>query len=90
MFTKYVLIILCFSVIISTAIKWTNEAWLDPDRIYLLQWRIDEKSETITFQAIVKTLGWIGFGLSPNGGMPGSDIVIGWVNDNDGTTYFHV
>ena len=28
-----------------------------------------------------KTLGWMGFGLSPNGGMNGSDVVIGWVRN---------
>ena len=27
-----------------------------------------------------KTLGWVGFGISPNGGMKGSDMVIGWVD----------
>ncbi|XP_065886142.1 DBH-like monooxygenase protein 1 homolog [Dysidea avara] len=26
----------------------------------------------------VQTTGWIGFGFSPNGGMTGSDVVIGW------------
>ena len=31
----------------------------------------------------------VGFGLSPNGQMPGSDVVIGWVDD-DGNAHFHV
>lgn len=38
-------------------------------------------------KAIVETTGWIGFGLSPNGGMPGSDIVMAWI-DADGTKQF--
>lgn len=28
-----------------------------------------------------KTDGWVGFGLSPNGGMDQSDVVIGWINN---------
>ena len=40
-------------------------------------------------QAHVEALGYIGFGISPNGGMTGSDVVIGWVND-DGNAVFHV
>ena len=31
----------------------------------------------------------MGFGLSPNGQMPGSDVVIGWVTDQ-GEVVFHV
>ncbi len=37
----------------------------------------------------MEALGYVGFGLSPNGGMTGSDVVIGWVLD-DGTAVFHV
>ena len=29
----------------------------------------------------VRTLGWVGFGLSPTGGMDKSDVVIGWIKD---------
>lgn len=42
----------------------------------------------ITFEIQVKTLGYIGFGFSPDGQRSGSDIVIGWVDH--GQTYFHV
>jgi len=31
------------------------------------------------------TTGWIAIGLSPNGGMENSDIMIGWVDDDDGS-----
>ena len=37
----------------------------------------------------MEALGYVGFGISPNGGMAGSDVVIGWVKD-DGTAVFHV
>ena len=37
----------------------------------------------------MEALGYVGFGLSPNGGMTGADVVIGWVLE-DGTPVFHV
>lgn len=56
--------------------------------IYTLHWRFDLENRTIYFAVNVSTNGWVGFGLSPNGGMIKSDVVIGWVSGN--TTYFHV
>lgn len=51
---------------------------------FVLLWTVNEKSgfdDTITF-ALVSTLpkwqGWISLGISPTGGMAGSDAVIGW------------
>lgn len=49
-----------------------------PD-VYKVYWKaVDDK---MVFEVQVKTKGWVGFGLSPNGGMKGSDVVIGWVKD---------
>jgi hypothetical protein len=48
---------------------------------YVLLWKIINEEE-IQFEVHVKTSGWVGLGISPNGGMSGSDIVIGWVKDN--------
>ena len=56
---------------------------------YKLHWNFDLEQQTIDFAVNVSTTGWIGFGLSPNGQMPQSDVVIGWV-DNDGNTVFNV
>ena len=38
----------------------------------------------------VKTNGWIAFGLSPNGGMDNSDVIVGWIDDSTGTVNFTV
>ena len=57
--------------------------------LYELYWNFDNEKETISFAVRVETTGWVGFGLSPNGQMPNSDVVIGWVSD-DGETTFHV
>ena len=57
--------------------------------LYELYWNFDNDAENISFAVRVQTTGWVGFGLSPNGQMPNSDVVIGWVTD-DGETVFHV
>ncbi|XP_045074430.1 DBH-like monooxygenase protein 2 homolog [Coregonus clupeaformis] len=57
-------------------------AHLDSDNNVNLKWGFSEVQGTITFQLTVKTTGWVGFGLSPNGGMAGADIVIGGVGRN--------
>ena len=57
--------------------------------LYELYWTFDNDAETIDFAVRVQTSGWVGFGLSPNGQMPNSDVVIGWVT-GDGGTVFHV
>ena len=59
------------------------------DDSYKLHWNFDLKKHIIAFAVNVSTTGWVGFGLSPNGQMSQSDVVIGWV-DSDGTTIFHV
>ena len=56
---------------------------------YTLYWSYDLSEETISFAVRVRTEGWVGFGLSPTGQMPGSDVVIGWV-DGQENTIFHV
>ncbi|XP_029705011.1 DBH-like monooxygenase protein 2 homolog isoform X1 [Takifugu rubripes] len=53
--------------------------YLDQDRLVCLSWGFDNHQGNITFELVVNTTGWVGFGFSPNGGMKGSDIVIGGI-----------
>jgi len=46
---------------------------------YVLHWNFSTADRTIAFAVNVSTTGWVGFGISPNGGMVNSDVVIGWV-----------
>ena len=55
---------------------------------YDLYWNYNLAAGTISFAVRVKGAGWVGFGFSPNGQMPGSDVVIGWVDDSK--IFFHV
>ncbi|XP_059175988.1 DBH-like monooxygenase protein 1 [Physella acuta] len=49
------------------------------DDNYHLYWNFN--STHILFKVQVRTNGYIGFGISPNGAMTHSDVVIGWVKD---------
>lgn len=67
--------------------SWSRHAVLDKDSRLQLFWNVDEAEKTITFEIQAAMTGWVGLGFSPNGDMPGSDIVTCWVKD--GVTYFH-
>jgi hypothetical protein len=60
---------------------------LDSHGNYWLFWKTN--ATHITFETHVKTRGYVGFGLSSNGKMFPSDVVVGWV-DNNGMTHFKV
>ncbi|XP_044866279.1 DBH-like monooxygenase protein 2 [Mauremys mutica] len=51
-----------------------------------LRWDHDAE-EMMTFELRVHTTGWVAFGFSPHGELPGSDIVVGGVFPN-GSIYF--
>ncbi|GFG39857.1 hypothetical protein Cfor_08837, partial [Coptotermes formosanus] len=57
---------------------WTHSVDLDPN--YSVFWT--PGAEDITFEVQVRTLGYIGFGFSADGQMPGADLFTGWVRDN--------
>ena len=52
---------------------------VEPD-IYTLYWNYTKND--IVFETHVKTNGWSGFGLSNNGGMKESNVVVSWLNSN--------
>nr|QII19197.1 dopamine beta-hydroxylase [Sinonovacula constricta] len=58
---------------------------LDSNGNYVLFWNFN--SAHVTFEVHVQTTGWVGFGLSENGNMFPSDVVIGWVDDS-GNAHF--
>lgn len=62
--------------------------YLDNDNLVCLTWGFNDVQGNITFKLVVNTTGWVGFGFSPNGGMAGSDIVIGGLGPSG--SYFTV
>lgn len=65
--------------------NYANKLILKEPDIYILYWNYTDSD--ILFEVHVKTKGWISFGLSPNGDMFNSDIIITWINSN-GTVHF--
>ena len=61
----------------------------DQGQYYALYWNFSIPEATIHIALNVSTTGWVGFGVSPTGHMPGSDVIIGWVA-HDGKIFFHV
>ena len=85
-----VLIILALTAIAASAPPTPSESFknsvvlVEPDK-YILYWNYDK--ENVTFEIQVKDAAWAGFGLSPNGGMANSDLVIAFTYPN-GSSHF--
>ena len=62
---------------------------LDTDGHYTMFYSYDNDSSMLRIAVLVETTGWIGLGISPNGQMPGSDVVMGWV-DRSGEPFLQV
>ena len=71
---------------IEPSMKFEYNSSLVANDVYNMFWTV--ANDEITIEVHVKTLGYVGFGLSPNGGMTGADIVMGWVKD--GKVFFQV
>lgn len=65
--------------------EYAHYAVLDGEEKMKLFWTVDWDAETVSFALEAATTGWVGFGFSTGSGqMVDSDVVIGWVNDNQG------
>lgn len=63
--------------------------WLNPNGTYFLEWEVNFVTQVVTFNATVRTTGFVGFGLTDIWGMLGSDLIVGGIWPN-GTGYFSV
>ena len=64
-----------------------QEGWLVLNTgFYDLHW-ICIPPHNITFTVTVNAPGWIGFGISPDGNMPSSDVVVLFPNGTFGVSY---
>lgn len=85
------LAILLVSYLVMTAITaapierdtWNQYLTLKKD-VFVLFWNFSDTD--ITFRVHAKTTGWLGFGVSPNGGMTGADVIMAWHLPNEGRT----
>lgn len=63
--------------------------YLDSEGLFLVEWEAYLDTKSVVFELTVETTGFVGFGISPNGGMTGADIIIAGVHSN-GSTYISV
>lgn len=82
--------LLCFSLAQDPDLlaRFGNFRQLSASPRYDLYWNANDT--TIVFAVRVETEGWVGFGISPNGLMIGSDVVMGFVDDTTGDANFTV
>lgn len=52
-------------------IKLKNVEALDDSGKFLLGWEVSQSGDEIIFEVEAETLGYVGFGISPSGGMKG-------------------
>ena len=64
------------------SVQYTYNAQLDNEGRYKMFYSYDTELSILRIAVLVQTTGWIGLGISPNGQMPGSDVVMGWVDRN--------
>ncbi|XP_055923857.1 MOXD1 homolog 2 [Eupeodes corollae] len=69
-------------VVVVGAVNWDHGVDLNED--FRVLWTIN--NQDITFEVQARTLGYVGFGLSTDGHLPGADLAVGWVDR--GQTYF--
>ena len=62
--------------------QYTYNIQLDANGHYRMFYSYDEDLNILRIAVLVETTGWIGLGISPNGQMPSSDVVMGWVDQN--------
>ena len=83
-------LLLCFVSFHSAAFaehlasNYAHHAVLDTQEKMRLYWTVNWDAKMVSFAVEAETTGWVGFGFSENGGMKGSDVVIGWVKNNKG------
>lgn len=77
-------VILCsiLTLLATSAYDLDNEIVLIPEKDYIFRWSVDDNF--IEIETVARTLGWLAFGFSPNGGMDQSDVMFGFVESGTG------
>jgi len=84
------LVVLCVLIALGSSSNGLRREILSQSPFYEVSWEVDKtNNNTITFEINAETTGFVGFGLSPQGGMAGADIMTGGVFPN-GTSYISV
>ena len=79
-------VLLCTSLAQDVGFSGFLELSISPQ--YIVFWNVT--GNRITFVVNVETTGWVGFGISPNGLMLDSDVIMGHVDDTTAIVSFTV
>eukprot|EP00947_MAST-08B_sp_MAST-8B-sp1_P002487 g2487.t1 len=63
------------------AADYSHSLFLDANNKVKLHWKEDAANSIMSFALDAPTTGWVGLGFSPNGGMAGADIGLGWLKN---------
>lgn len=75
--------VLGFTTPLTPSESYTNTLSVDDfdPRAYQIYWKLVGNGDEIQFEIHCRSLGWVGFGISPAGSMGGSDIMKFWIKD---------
>lgn len=81
----YLILTICICSVVVTCLPeptspYVNQMILVEPDVYMLYWNYT--NDDIVFEIHVKNNGWAAFGLSPNGGMDKSDVIVTWMKEN--------
>ena len=90
-FYKILIIRIAFATI-EPSENYPNQLTLKDNGQFELYWKVSGYggADEITFEIIAQTTGWVGLGLSPDGGMTDADIFVGGVNQKTHAGYLYV
>lgn len=71
-----------------TATVHKSQAILDEGGKFNVSWEVDRSEDSVIFEVVAATKGYVGFGLSPTGNMAGADIFYAGVWDNGSAYHF--
>ena len=80
--------VLVVALLATGAFAQTGSLSLNPG-LYDLQWDCSPTDNVIVFNISVQTQGWVGFGISPDGNMPNSDVVVLLPNGSSTVSHVH-
>jgi len=67
----------------SFAIVYDNLKVVDSATNFLFSWTADTTNQMLHIKLSVESSGWVGFGISPNGGMVGADVFIAYIDQGN-------
>lgn len=66
---------------------YSNKAQLMPGGLFEIYWNVSSDGKSLIAEIQARTVGWVAFGISPDGGFNGSNLVLGYIVSDGSTTF---